>query len=102
VLARLGFALCAGILAAGCPAGDVSSPQVCKDYLACAYVTGTYSGSLDSTFGSNGTSWSSADGTLTSADVWQACTVACQAAVDRFKSNGQGADAGCTFAPGDP
>jgi hypothetical protein len=105
MLVRVGFLLGAGILASACPQGDVSSPQVCKDYVACAYLTGTPPpsfASLDSTFGANGSCWISADGTVTSADVWQACTAACDAAVHRFKSSGQGADAGCTFAPSYP
>jgi hypothetical protein len=73
-----------------CSSGLDCDCQDCKDYVACSYKTGVAPGSLDSTFGANGSCWM----TSSSSDN---CTLACRSANNYFKSSGVGADAGCTF-----
>lgn len=84
----VGFAVTA--LAVACGGGGGGQSTECKNYVACAYKTGTTAGSLDSTYGSSGSCWT----TTTGAD---SCTSACKTANDSYKANGTGADAGCTF-----
>jgi hypothetical protein len=80
-----------GVLALlACEPGGYEDGQYCKDYVACAYKTGALPGSLDSTFGPNGSCWV----TSKSAD---SCTVVCKSITIEYKSDGVGADAGCTF-----
>jgi hypothetical protein len=78
------------ILAAVACSGGSSQSQDCKDYVACSYKTGVTAGSLDSSYGANGSCWQ----TSSTSD---SCTAACKSANDSFKSTGLGADAGCTF-----
>jgi hypothetical protein len=73
-----------------CGSGLYECGQCCKDYVACAYKTGAPPGSLDSSFGANGSCWT----TTSSADN---CNAACLTGVNQFKSSGIGADAGCRF-----
>jgi hypothetical protein len=73
-----------------CGPNDPGEPQYCKDFVACSYKTGVDAGSLDSTFGPNGSCWQ----TLTTSS---SCYAACQSGDDNFKATGVAADAGCTF-----
>ncbi len=84
------------LLCAGC--GDLESdriclnnpcpeqPKVCKDYVACYYLTGGNVGSLDSTYGRTGACWSNG-GAVAS------CTASCGAALPSLKESFP--DAGC-------
>ena len=78
------------VTACACVIGDTQS-QDCKDYVACAYKTGTPVGSLDSSYGAMGSCWST---TTAAAD---ACITACMMSNNAFRSSGAAADAGCTL-----
>ncbi|MBK7861889.1 MAG: hypothetical protein IPJ65_25390 [Archangiaceae bacterium] len=67
-----------------------SQTQPCRDYLACYYRLGGTPRSLDSTYGENGSCWTSPSST----DV---CIEQCKSALDLLKTSGVAADAGCTF-----
>jgi hypothetical protein len=78
------------LAAVACGSSGSGQSQDCKDYVACSYKTGVTSGSLDSSYGPNGSCW-------TTTSTGDSCTAACKSANDSFKSTGLGADAGCTF-----
>jgi hypothetical protein len=82
VLVACGSGVCHDTGAAQC--------QDCKDFVACSYKAGATPGSLDSTYGPNGSCWMNS----TTSDN---CTAACMNGNHQFQSNGVGADAGCLF-----
>ncbi len=77
------------IVGAACGGGGGQSTD-CKNYVACYEKTGGTKGSLDASFGASGTCWSVSTTTET-------CNTTCKTQIDLYKSNGTGADAGCTF-----
>ena len=80
------------IAIAACGGGGGQSDD-CKKYVTCINkISPGTSSSIDGTYGTSGTCWST--GVATVAD---ACTVTCKSANDAYKSSGTGADAGCTF-----
>jgi hypothetical protein len=80
VLATLSWAACSDDIGQ-CP---------CKGYVECAYKTGTAPGSLDSSYGANGSCWQ----TLNSSD---SCCAFCRQAAMTYETSGVAADAGCTI-----
>ena len=93
------LALLLGTLLVGAGCGDLEANRICtsgpcpqqsaqcKTYVACYLATGGTPGSLDSTYGPNGTCWTS------SAAATEACTASCASQI-RFLRQGF-PDAGC-------
>jgi hypothetical protein len=76
-------------LLAGCPVGDVSQPQICKDYLNCEYRLGAAVD--DGRYGPMGTCWQ------TTAEAYEACEIDCQNASAPLRVSPAARDAGCSF-----
>ena len=91
VLEAVGAGVAAITLMACYGAPPVTQSTDCQDYINCFEKTGGTKDSLESAYGPMGSCWST---TQTAADK---CTSSCKAANDDYKSNGIGADAGCTF-----
>jgi hypothetical protein len=64
----------------------------CRQYVLCSYKTGVTAGSLDSTYGANGSCWQ----TSSTADK---CTADCMSFNAALVSSGAAADAGCIIGP---
>ena len=71
----------------GHPCGDFGQSKACALYVACYEATGGTPGSLDSSYGKQGTCWQF------SSSVSQSCTAACRSAIDSLRSAFP--DAGC-------
>jgi hypothetical protein len=80
----LGLTL-AALLGVACSNGDPPCP--CRGYVWCYYATGGTPGSIDATYGANGSCWQ------TSATS-NACCAACQQSAMNFDPN-VAKDAGC-------
>jgi len=76
------------ITVAACGGGGTAQSTECKDYVACYEKTGGTKGSLDASYGSAGTCWST--GVAATAE---SCTATCKSGLATLKTSF--ADAGC-------
>lgn len=78
----------------GHPCRKLGQTEECAAYVACYEKTGGTPGSLDSSYGRNGTCWT------TSEAATQACTAACASAIQSLRSAYP--DAGCELTLSTP